>query len=110
MRSKKPKDNWNQKKLLCKIVEFGKFDLMDIYTTMDYYWWLLEKIKDEWWEWVSQWIIDDSLLQLKIEEKTGNYYTIRVSFQKVYDREEKEAERINIENRRKTSLIYNNKI
>lgn len=66
-------------------------------------------MKSKWWTYLSKWIIEDTLLELRFNKITWQDYKIRLSFYKYTDNYfiEKEIEKENILTYRKASLLIN---
>lgn len=81
------------------------YNYCDIYTTLEHYKYLCNKMKEKERKRQSQWIIEETLLATRLREETGEDYTIRVSFIKCIDDHEDEiiAEKENLKALRETS-------
>lgn len=104
------KDNLNSKGWLCSVRKEKHYDIYDFYT----FWWqkykfIHDNMISKWFRFLSQWIIEDSLVSIKIREQTWIDYQIRVSFYKPIDNyeEKRKCEIQNILNWRKSSLLFN---
>ena len=110
MHSKKLIDNWKQKEWLFNIIDFWFCEICEIYHYWKDYRFLIENMERQWRKFYSQRLLENTYEQDIIEIKTWIEYPMKLVFQKWIE-EEKERQIIdkqNIENRRKTSLIYNN--